>query len=433
MIRRLVLLGAVLASLASLAPAADWPQWRGPDRSGISQEKGLLKSWPEKGPRLVWSIKNAGLGFSSFAVVGGKAYTLGSRDKDEIVLALDAKTGSELWIAKIGPIYNFDGNVWGEGPRSTPTIDGQYLYALGGQGELVCVDIAANGKEVWRKNLIKDLDGEMMTEWGYSESPLVDGDKLICTPGGAKGTVAALDKKTGNVLWRSTEQSNKAPYSSPVVTDIHGVRQYIQTSFIDDNDGGVISGFSPKDGKVLWSTSLFKGQSYLIAPTPVVQGDLVYDTNEKSCQLYQVSAEMQVKPLYSKAAQKNVKNGHGGVVLVNGHIFGHTAPSAWICQDFKTGKQVWLERNAFNCKSGSIASADGLLYLYSDEGEVGLVEPSTEEFKLISSFKIPERSEYPANRKTSKDSGVWSHPVIADGHLFLRDAELIFCYDIRNK
>src|SRR5579884_281602 len=145
MSRRLVLLGAVLAICSAFAPAADWPQWRGPDRSGVSQEKGLLKSWPEKGPRLAWSIKNAGLGFSSFAVVDGKVYTLGTRGEDAIILALDAKTGHEMWTAKIGPLFTFEGNIWGDGPRSTPTIDGSYLYALDGNGELICVDITAKG------------------------------------------------------------------------------------------------------------------------------------------------------------------------------------------------------------------------------------------------------------------------------------------------
>jgi outer membrane protein assembly factor BamB len=432
--RHLLFLGAALLLAGAFAPAADWPQFRGPERNGVSQETGLLKTWPEKGPALLWSFKEAGLGFSSFAVVDGKAYTLGTRGADEIVLALDAEKGTELWHAKIGPIFTFKGNIWGDGPRGTPTVAGTHLYALGGQGELLCLDVAAQGKEVWRKNLIKDFDGEMMTEWGYSESPLVDGNLLICTPGGPKGTLAALDKQTGAVVWRSTELTNKAPYSSPVAADIHGVRQYVQTSYIDDIQGGVISGFAPKGGKVLWSASLFKEQSYLIAPTPIVQGDLVYDTSTSGCHLFQISAAQQAKELYPSKSQKIVKNGHGGVILVGGHIYGHTEPSSWVCQDFKSGKRVWLERNLVPGKSGSLTSAAGLLYLYSDEGEVGLAEASPgEKMNLLSSFKIPARSQYPESRGTSKQSGVWSHPVIANGRLLLRDSELIFCYDIRDK
>src|SRR5262249_10602860 len=157
-------------------------------------------------------------GHSSFAVLGDKCYVLGTRGPDEVIIALDAKTGNELWMAKIGTIYEAFGN-WGHGPRSTPTIDGDRLYALGSQGDMVCVDVSNKGKEVWRKNLQKDFAGQQMDEannWGYSESPLIDGPYLICTPGGEKGTLAALDKKTGKLVWQSKDLTNKAPYSSIV-------------------------------------------------------------------------------------------------------------------------------------------------------------------------------------------------------------------------
>lgn len=199
--------------VVGLAAAADWPQWRGPDRSGVSKETGLLKSWPKEGPARLWTYKNLGIGYSGPAIVGDRLYTMGARDEVTYVIALDVNKGTELWSAKVGPIFTYAGNSWGDGPRSTPTIDGDHLYSLDANGELVCLE-TAKGKEIWRKNLAKDLGGEMMTEWGFSESILIDGDKLICTPGGDKGTLAALDKKTGAVLWRSTELKNKAPYSS---------------------------------------------------------------------------------------------------------------------------------------------------------------------------------------------------------------------------
>ena len=239
----------VVMSLAvcALAGAADWPQWRGPERTGVSKETGLLKSWPKEGPKLLWTYKNLGIGFSGPAIVGDRLYTMGARNEVTYVIALDIKNGSEIWSHKVGPIFTQD--AYGDGPRSTPTIDGEYLYALDGNGELVCLE-TAKGKEIWRKNLIKDLGGELMTEWGYSESVLIDGDKLICTPGGDKGTLAALDKKTGAVLWRSTELKNKAPYSSVMAAQIGGVRQYIQTSFIDKTAGGAVCGFDAKDGDI---------------------------------------------------------------------------------------------------------------------------------------------------------------------------------------
>src|SRR5262245_58494385 len=331
--RRSALAGMILAFLTCIPclRADDWPQWRGLDRSGVSKEKGLLKQWPEKGPALVWTFRNAGFGFCSFAVVEDTLYTLGTRDKEEIVIALDVKEGKELWTAKIGPIFTFKGNTWGDGPRSTPTIDGNYLYALGGQGQLVCLDVAQKGKENWRKNLIQDFKGVMMSEWGYSESPLVDGDRLICTPGGSEGTVAALDNQTGVVLWRTKELTNKAPYSSAVVADIQGTRQYIQTSFVDDKAGGVVSGIAAKDGKVLWTMPMFSGPSYAIGPTPIVAGNTVFVTANSlnATHAFEISPDFKVTDKYPLKNQKNLKNFHGGVVLVEGHLYAHTDSLGW--------------------------------------------------------------------------------------------------------
>jgi outer membrane protein assembly factor BamB len=427
----------VVTLLVTVALAADWPQFRGPQRDGISKETGLLKKWPEEGLKPAWSYREAGLGFSSFAIVDGKLYTLGTRGDDEIVIALDATDGKELWTAKIGPIFTFQANQWGDGPRSTPTIDGKRLYALGGQGDLVCLDIGSEGKEVWRKNLIKDFGGEMMTEWGYSESPLIDGDRLICTPGGEQGTVAALDKNTGAEVWRSKELKNKAPYTSAVVADLQGVRQYLQASVIDDTEGGVLSGIAAQDGKVLWTVPLYKGQSYSVSSSILVADAIVYitllsDTNT-NCHAFAIGPGFKIKDLYEGKSQNVMKNNHGGVVLVEGKIYGHSHNQGWVCQDLKSGKQLWLERNALEGGSGSIISAEGSLYLYSDEGEVVLLEANPQEWTENGRFKLPELSKVPGKRATSRSSKIWAHPAIANGHLFLRDHELIFCYDIRAK
>src|SRR5262249_16513455 len=150
----------------------------------------------------------------------------------------------------VGAIFTFQGNAWGDGPRSTPTVDGDRVYALGGHGDLLCVD--ARGKEVWRKNLAKDLGGEMMTEWGYSESVLVDAGQVGCTSGGEQGTLAAIDKKNGKVLWRSKELKYNAPYSSIVVATLSGVRQYVQLAYISDEEGSIVAGVAARDGKLLW-------------------------------------------------------------------------------------------------------------------------------------------------------------------------------------
>ncbi len=431
-----VLLLVLFCALSQLH-ADDWPQFRGPNRTGVSAEKGLLPTWPKEGPKLLWKKSDAGLGFSSFAVVQGKLYTLGTDEKfaDEVVLAYDAKSGDKLWSAKIGPLFTFAGNSWGDGPRSTPTVDGKLLYALGGQGDLVCIDISQNGKEVWRKNLIKDFDGVMMTEWGYSESPVIDGDLVLVTPGGDKGTFVALDKATGAVKWRTTELTDAAPYSTGVMAEINGARQFIQNSSVTGNKGGTLSGVDAKTGKLLWSQPTFKQSSYAIAPSPVVDGNKVYITTGYGggSHLFEISKDQKAKDLFPKAAQKKIKNTHGGVVRIGGHIYGHTEPGAWFCQDLATGKDKWLERDAFQTQSGSVTSADGLLYLLTDAGEVGLAKASPKEFDLVSSFKLPDASKFPADRKTSKDAKVWAHPVIADGVLYLRDSELLFAYDIRKK
>jgi outer membrane protein assembly factor BamB len=429
--------------ICSSAWADDWPQFRGPDRSNVSKEKGLLKAWPKGGPKLLWTFKDGGLGFSSVSVVKGVVYTLGTDAKfqDEYVIALDEKTGAELWRTKIAPIQVLQNNSWGNGPRGSPTIDGNLLYALGSQSELVCLDITAKGKLVWKKNLITDLGGKLMDApgfddgWGYSESPLVDGKLLICTPGGAKGTLAALDKTTGTVVWRGTDQKENAPYSSPVVAEFGGVRQYIQTGY-GNNSGkeyGVISGYDAKSGKVLWSEKIFKGQSYAIGATPVVHGSQVYVTvgYGHGCHLFEIDKDQKATDQFSKAASKKVKNTHGGVVRIDDHIYGHSENKTWVCQDLKTGDLAWGERQELSCISGAITAADGLLYLYTDEGEVGLVEASPKGFNLLSSFPIPVRSQIPQTVPTSRAARPWAHPVIANGVLYVRENELLFAFAVK--
>jgi outer membrane protein assembly factor BamB len=435
---RLLAVAVGLAVLSLSALAADWPQWRGPERTGFSKETGLLKGWPKGGPKLLWTYRNTGLGFSTVSVVGNRIYTLGALDEVEYLIALDVKAGKpvQAWKTRLGPIFSYQN--WGDGPRSTPTVDGSLVYALGGQGELVCAEVAG-GKVVWRTNLITKLGGEMMTEWGYSESPLVDGDKLIVTPGGDKGTLAALDKKSGKVLWRSTGLKNKAPYSSVVISEAGGVRQYVQNSYISDDDGGVISGFAAKDGKVLWTMPLNKVSSYAIAPTPIVRGNLVYQTAgyDYGCHLFEISRvgdAFEAKELYSRKNQRSVKNTHGGVVLVGDHIYGHSERLGWICQEFKTGNVVWDERTKLECiASGSITAADGMLYLYSDEGEVVLLKASPEGWQEHGRFGIPEKSKVPQQRPTSRAAKIWTPPVVANGRLYLRDEELLFCFDVSAK
>jgi len=413
------LLGYAACWCALTAPswAADWPQWRGPERTDISKETGLLKSWPEGGPKLLWKYEDAGIGYSGPAIVGDRLYTMGAREDKEYVYALDVKTGKEVWSTEIGPLFN-DRAQYGPGPRGTPTVDGGVLYTLSGQGNLACVDSAA-GKKQWLKNLVNDLGGRT-PGWGYSESPLIDGDKVVCSPGGGEGTIAALDKKTGEKIWQSKDLTDPMGYSSIIIAEVGGVRQYIQKTMKG------LAGVAADDGRLLWH---FLQPSYRTAviPTPVFHDNYVYATAGygAGCNLLKLSPDgpngTKEEEVY---ANKNMDNKHGGVVLVDGYIYGWTDHgNAWICQDFKTGKVVWESKKLGR---GSITCADGLLYCYGErDGTCVLIEASPEGWKEKGRFTIPEQSPY-----RSPNGGVWTHPVVANGRLYLRDQNLLFCYDV---
>jgi len=405
--------------------ADDWPQWQGPDRTNVSKETGLMKSWPKDGPKLLWTFEKAGFGYSGPAIVGDRLYTMGGREDTSYVFALDVKSGKEIWATPIGKMFK---NGYGNGPRCTPTVDGDSIFALDAQGELLCVD-TATGKKRWSVNLEKDLKGEMMSSWGYSESPLVDGNQVVCCPGGKDGTVAALDKKTGKVLWRSKELTDKATYSSLVVAEIGGVRQYVQLTSKKDPEGAIV-GVAAKDGKLLWYYPR-SGYKTAVIPTPIVRGNLVYAAVGYSagCDLLEISGKsekFEAKQLYDKKVQKNMKNKTGGAVLLGDYVYGYSDETGWVCQILKTGEQKW--KNEVKFEKGSLTCADGLLYCYGEKsGGVALVEPSPDAMKVKSKFKIPRET------KLSRGGGlIFTHPVVSNGCLYLRDQDLIFCYDIRN-
>lgn len=388
----------------------DWPQWRGPDRTDVSKETGLLKTWPAEGPKRAWLFENAGQGYSGFAIASGKLFTLGTREENEGILVLDANTGKEIWFAKIGPILE---NRWGGGPRGTPTVDGDRVYALSGPGFLACVNVA-DGKVLWQQSM-KDLGGKT-PGWGYTESVLVDGNQVLCTPGGAKGTLAALDKKTGKLIWQSEEFTEDAHYSSIVPADINGSRQYIQR-----NEKSVV-GIGSKDGKLLWKTS-FPGKTAVI-PTPIVHDSHVYVTAGYGggSKLVKIGPGNQVTVVYEN---KVMKNHHGGVILLADHVYGHSSqPDTWVCQNFKTGEEVWNHRDF---GKGAIAYADGMFYCLEEKsGTVALVEASTKGWQERFRFKLE-----PQTKIRSQSGAIWTHPVISNGKLYLRDQDLIYCYDIK--
>jgi outer membrane protein assembly factor BamB len=392
--------------------ALDWPQWRGPDRTDLSKETGLLKQWPAEGPKQVWIYKNAGNGYSGPAIVGGKLYTLGTRDGSEVLLCLDAAKGTELWAAKLGSIFAGQPK-WGDGPRGTPTVDGTKIYALTGAGTLACLNLA-DGKQVWSRTM-QDLGGKT-PNWGYTESPLIDGNQVAVTPGGAQGAIAALNKETGEPLWQSKDFTDGAQYASLVPAMINGEKQYVQLTQQH------VAGVSAKDGALRWQYD-FPGRVAVI-PTPIVKDNMVYVTAGygSGCMLLKIEPENKVTLVYKNAV---MGNHHGGVILYKDHLFGHAEKNGWVCQDFASGEQVWAEKGKLG--KGAIGYADGMFYcLEEGSGTVALIEASVNGWNEKGRFKLD-----PQTTIRSPDGHVWTHPVIVNGRLYLRDQDLIYCYAVK--
>lgn len=404
--------GLIAAALltATLAQAADWPQWRGANRDDISAETGLLKKWPASGPKKVWMFDDAGLGYSGYSIVGDTLYTMGARDAVEYVIAVDVTTGKEKWSTEAGALYT---NGWGDGPRSTPTIDGDHLYAIAGRGNLVCL-ATATGKKVWEVSMTDDLGGKLQS-WGYTESPIIEGDLVVCTPGGSGGTLAAFDKKTGKKKWQTKDWTDNAQYSSIIGVTHNGGRQLIQLTM------QTLAGVDPSNGKVLW-TSEFPGKTAVI-PTPIFKDGQVFVAAGYGvgCQSVRIGEGNVVEKLYENT---NMVNHHGGVVLVGDHLYGYSDKGGWTCMELKTGEVVWADKSA---KKGAIHCADGMLYLLEeDSGTVILIEASPKGWNEKGRFVIE-----PQTTQRNPKGKVWTHPVVANGKLYLRDQELLFCFDVK--
>lgn len=427
------LLQLVLAlSIAAPAPG-DWPQWRGPNRDGVSTETGLLKTWPTDGPKLVWEFDKAGLGYSSFSVVGDTLYTMGSVNEqngnEEFVLALDTATGKERWRTRIGTYFKND--PWGGGPRSTPTVNGDVLYALGANGDLVCLN-RSTGKAVWTKNFANDFNGKRGW-WGYAESVLIDGEHLICTPGGPDGAMACLDKKTGEPVWRSADFTDASEYVSIIVAEVGGVRQYMTAT-----KGGVY-GIRAKDGQKLWSEKVAVNGIATI-PTPIFYKDHVFMTSGygAGCALLKLTPDGDGTKATKVYANKAITNHHGGAIRVGEFVYGHTETGGhkWVCLPFLKADKVDGPEpvSTFKFDKGSAVYADGALYCVAETWQkpapavVVKVTPSPDEWREDGRFTLPKND---AGR--SRSGGVWAHPVVSHGKLYLRDQNYLWCYDVSGK
>ena len=404
-IKVLMIMTFVLLCLSGVAAqtAGDWPQWRGPNRDGISKETGLLKQWPETGPALVWKASGAGTGYSSLAVANGRIFTMGLRGDKEYVIAFDAATGKEVWATLNGTGYQ---NDKGNGPRGTPTVDGNRLFALGGNGDLSCLE-TKTGKVVWTMNLLQKFGGEN-PRWGISESPLVMGEKLLVNAGGPDASVMALNKQNGALIWKS--QSDGAGYSSAMPVQIGSTTHVV--FFTHDRAVGV----DLKDGRLLWSYPKASNKVANVA-TPVIRGNKVFVSSDygTGAGLVEIKADNSAQEVYFT---KEMRNHHSSSILIGDYLYGFSS-GILTAMKFDTGEVGWRDRSV---GKGSLVYADGFLYALSENGVVGLVEATPTGYVEKGRFRIQQES-----------LPTWTHPVISNGRLYIRDQNTIYAYDVKAK
>ncbi len=397
--------------------STEWAQWRGPDRNGKSKETGLLDSWPEGGPKLLWSSKGLGEGYASVSISDGKIYTMGKLRGQTHLIALDENNGDVLWTTPAGG---------GGAPNCTPTVDKGRVYGISHGGDLTCAS-TADGKVEWRKNFGSDFGGKMMSSWGYSESPLVDGDRLICTPGGSRAMLVALDKTTGRPIWTTPFPGNVgnkgkdgAGYSSIVIGEGAGVKQYVQLV------GRGVIGVDAKTGRMLWSYNQVANGTANV-PTPIVSGDFIFcssgynDGGSALLRLKKSPNGISVQTIYTYTSQQ-LQNHHGGIIAHKNHLYlGHGHNKGFpACVDLNTGRPTWGPLRGPGSGSAAVTYADGHLYFRYENGIMALVEANPKQYNLKGTFQI-----------ASKNGKSWPHPVISNGKLYLRDQNELHCYEIK--
>lgn len=388
------------------AAEPDWPQWRGPRRDGVSAEAGLLTKWPADGPKRLWQVNGLGTGYGSLSMVGERIYVQGGLNGRSVVHALGRADGRKLWTANLGPQGN---NDRGSGPRGTPTVDGDRLYVLTENGDLACLS-AAEGKPVWGKNVLREFGGSN-PHWLISESPLVDGERLIVTPGGSGAGMVALEKTSGKLIWKSADLDDPAGYSSAIAADVGGVRCYMNLTA----RAGV--GVRAADGRLLWRYERPANRTANCA-TPVYRGNRVFYTSAygTGCGLLELKAGEGGVDTREVYFNRDMMNHHGGVVLVGDHLYGFSN-AILTCMEFSTGKVVWRDRSV---GKGCLTVANGQLYLLGENGTVGLADASPLGYQEHGRFRLEDQG-FPA----------WAYPVVCGGRLYLRNQGRLECYLVR--
>lgn len=401
-----VLAAPLLVPRLTHANTPQWPQWRGPNRDGVSTETGLLSSWPGDGPKVLWTASNLGSGYGSMAIADGRIYLQGSRNRESVVWCLDLNGGKAIWHAPLGPAMDQDR---GPGPRGTPTVDGDRIYVLSENGTLACVR-AKDAHLAWHKNILRDFGGRN-PKWLLSESPLVDGEKLVFCPGGSGTGMVAVDKMSGRDVWTAKELSDTAGYSSIVAADIDGVRTYMTLTA----NAGV--GVRASDGKLMWRYERVANR-VANCTTPIYSQNKVFYTSayDTGCALLNLKAQDGAVRADEAYFSRDMMNHHGGVVLVNGYLYGFSN-AILTCMEFATGKVAWRNRSV---GKGALTYADGKLFLLGEGSVAGLAKASPDGYEELGRFNIP-------------DSGLpsWAHPVVCGGKLYIRNQGTLTCYDVR--
>ncbi len=413
-INRVLLILAVLFGMRWLM-AEDWPQWRGVHRDGTSAETKLLKEWPEGGPTLLWHVTDIGKGYSTPAIEANRLYLLSNVGlEDEFVKAFDAQNGKEIWSTRIGKVGLPDQQPNFPAARSTPTIDGDVLYALGSDGDLTCLE-KLTGKIRWQKNVQNEFGGKP-GRWAYAESPLIDGDKVICTPGGSEAALIALNKKSGAIIWKTPipGSENDAGYASAVLATINGVKQYV--TFM----GAGVIGVNAETGELLWKTGYNKDAVPIV--TPVIMDNMIYTSSRAGCTLVKISGSASKAKVDTVYTDNKLPNAIGGSVLVGDYLYG-TNNKMLMCMEFVTGNVLWEDASI---APGSLCYADGMLYMHGENGDMVLFAATPDGYLEAGRFSPPDQPE-----RTDRMAKVWPYPVIANGRLYFRDHDVLWCYALK--
>jgi len=389
-------------------------EWREENRTGVSAEAGLLKSWPAEGPKLLWTSLELTKGYSSVSFGNNVIYTTGINGPDDILFALDMN-GKLLWQTSVG-------RAWTESypeSRATPTVEGDKVYTTSGYGDLACID-GMTGKIIWTYKA-SEIHNGTYGMWGIAESLMIDDDKIYFTPGGPETMTIAIQKPTGDLIWKSASLNDKPGYVSPILINYAGKKMIINVSL------GNVFAVDASNGEILWKVAIDKSADYkwdfIMCVTPLYDSGMIYITGGYGIGGMMIKIGEDGKSATIAWTDKVLDVHHGGVVMVDGYIYGsnwlNNADGNWCCINWNTGEKKWEEH--WNCK-GSIISAEGLLYIYDEKkGNVGLLKATPEKFDLISSFQIKQGNSGP----------FWAHPVIHNGVLYIRHSNALMAYDIK--